>query len=186
MLNKLFERMIRKQEKVTGESADYLRDIRAASPSAFWRFLAFTPLSQHQGPLPLNAACAARVAAIHAEDCGPCLQIIINLALAAGASPELLRAAVNGDLNTMDADSRLAFEFAEAIAKRDLRSEELRPEIETRWGKAGLAELALAIASVRVFPTLKRTMGYGQACQRVHIKKETLDATRPALKVHPA
>ncbi|MBI1261627.1 MAG: hypothetical protein GC184_07865 [Rhizobiales bacterium] len=186
MLNRLFERMIRKTEKQTGESADYLRDISAAAPSAFWRFLAFTPLSQHRGPLPLNAACAARIAAIHAEDCGPCLQITINLALAAGANPDLLRAAVNGDLEAMDADSRLAFRFAEAIAKRDLQSEDLRPDIEARWGKAGLAELALAIASVRVYPTLKRTMGYGQACQRVHIEKETLDATLPALRGHAA
>ena len=48
--------------------------------------------------------------------------------------------------------------------------------IERNWGKAGLAELALEIASVRNYPAMKRALGYGQSCQRVVIEGEVADA----------
>lgn len=183
MLKQLVARMIRSQEKATGESADYLRDLYTASPGGFWRFVMFLPMARQQGALPRPAAVAARIAAIHAEDCGPCLQTVVNMSLAAGASRELLAAAVAGDLDAMGHEARLAYEFADAIVHRDPRAEELRPEIEALWGKQGISELALAIASTRVFPTIKRTMGYAQACHRVTIGREVLDATLPPYKV---
>jgi hypothetical protein len=117
-----------------------------------------------------------RAAAVHAEDCGPCLQTVINLSLAAGARPEILRAAVEENLAAMDEETKLAFEFARLLSARDARSEDLRSAVERRWGKAGLAEIALAIASTRVFPTVKRAMGYAQACQRVVIAGEATNA----------
>src|SRR5690606_23578606 len=110
------------------------------------------------------------------EDCGPCLQTGINLALADGVQPEIIRAAVTGDLASMDERTRTVFEFAQAICTRDIRSEELRARIETWWGKAATVELALIIASARVFPTVKRTLGHGQACLRVTIGNETVRA----------
>lgn len=176
MLKGIIERMIRKQEIATGESADFLRDMYGAAPAGFWRFALFVPMSRFRTALPLDAACAVRIAAVHAEDCGPCLQTVINLSLAAGASPEVLRAAVAGDLAAMDERTRTAFEFARAIAARDIHAEDLRPVIERWWGKAGITEIALAIASTRVFPTVKRAMGYAQACQRVVIEGEETNA----------
>lgn len=176
MLNTLIDRLIRKQEAATGESADFLRDLYAGSPTSFWRFALFLPMSRHRGALPRDAGCAVRIAAVHAEDCGPCLQTVINLSLVAGARPEILRAAVEKNLDAMDEETRLAFEFARYLCARDARSEELRSAVERRWGKAGLAEIALAIASTRVFPTVKRAMGYGQTCQRVVIAGEESDA----------
>lgn len=176
MLKNLIERLICRQEAITGESADFMRDLHAGSPAGFWRFALFVPMSRHRGTLPLNAACAVRIAAVHAEDCGPCLQTVIKLSLDAGASPEILRAAVEENLEPMDEETKLAFEFARHLVARDPRSEDLRSAIERRWGKAGISEIALAIASSRVFPTVKRAMGYGQACQRVVIAGEQTEA----------
>lgn len=182
MLKKLVERLIRKQEAVTGESADFLRDIHAGSPAAFWRFALFVPMNRHRGTLPLDASWAVRIAAVHEEDCGPCLQTVINLSLAAGVNPRIVRAAVSEDLTAMDEETRLAFEFARHLSRRDIRSEDLRVTIERKWGKAGLAEIALAMASTRVFPTLKRAMGYGQACERVVIAGEESNAALQGMK----
>ena len=81
MPNFLIERAIRLQETKTGESADFLRDIWDASPSAFWRFAGFIPMSRFRGHLPVNAIAAACIAAVHAEDCGPCLQTVVTLSL---------------------------------------------------------------------------------------------------------
>lgn len=176
MLKAFVERSLRRQEEITGEPTDFLRDLYVAAPGGFWRFALFIPMSRYRKRLPVEARAVASIAAVHAEDCGPCLQTVVNLASAAGVPASLLRAAVTRDLAAMDERIRTTFEFAEAIAARDVRSEELRPLIESWWGKAAIAELALAIASTRVFPTVKRVMGYGQACSRVTIGHETLRA----------
>ncbi|ABS63341.1 conserved hypothetical protein [Parvibaculum lavamentivorans DS-1] len=178
MLKAFIERLIRQQEIATGESADFMRDIYGAAPGGFWRFVLFVPMSRFRPTLPLDAYCAVRIAAVHAEDCGPCLQTVINLLLAAGATPQVLRAAVAGDLAAMDERTRTAFEFARAIAARDIHADDLRPVIERWWGKAGITEIALAVASTRVFPTVKRAMGYAQSCQRVVIEGEETNARR--------
>jgi hypothetical protein len=176
MLKALLERSFRKQERLTGESADFVRDIYGASPGGFWRFALFTPMAQYRKALPKEAYAVAKIAAGHSEDCGPCLQTCVNLAVAAGVAPEIIRAAVTGDTAAMDERTRTAFEFARAVCAHDIRSEELRPSIEKWWGKAGTVELALVIASSRVFPTVKRALGHGQACSRVVIGHETVRA----------
>jgi alkylhydroperoxidase family enzyme len=176
MLKILVERMMRKQEAMTGESADFVRDVYNVAPGGFWRFAMFTPMSHYRKVLPREAYAVAKIAAGHSEDCGPCLQTCVNLALADGVSPEIVRAAVTGDTAAMDERTRTAFEFAVAVCARDIRSEELRPLIEKWWGKAATVELALVIASSRVFPMLKRALGHGQACLRVTIGHETVHA----------
>ncbi|MCE9651365.1 MAG: hypothetical protein K8R18_17225 [Parvibaculum sp.] len=176
MLKPLLERMFRKQEQLTGESADFIREMYDAAPGGFWRFAMFMPMSRYRRALPKEARVAAGIAAVHSEDCGPCLQTGINLALADGVAPEIIRAAVAGDTAAMDERTRTAFEFAQAICARDIRSEELRPLIEKWWGKAATVELALTIASARTFPTVKRVLGHGQACLRVTIGHETVHA----------
>ena len=182
MLKNMIDRLIRKQEEMTGEGADFMRDLYAGSPAGFWRFALFVPMSRHRGALPVNAASAVRIAAVHAEDCGPCLQTVIKLSIDAGASPKILRAAVEENLAAMDDDTALAFEFARHLVARDPRAEDLRNAVERRWGKAGISEIALAIAATRVFPTVKRAMGYGQACQRVVIAGEEADAALRGMK----
>lgn len=176
MLKTFLERNFRKMEQVTGESADFVRDIYAGAPGGFWRFAMFTPMSHYRKVLPKEAYAVAKIAAGHSEDCGPCLQTCVNLAIADGVAPEIVRAAVTGDTRAMDERTRTAFEFAQAVCNRDIRSEELRPLIEKWWGKAGTVELALVIASSRLFPTVKRALGHGQACLRVTIGSETVRA----------
>ena len=47
---------------------------------------------------------------------------------------------------------------------------ELSEELAQELGRAALVDLALAIASVRVFPTLKRGLGYAQSCSQVTVE----------------
>lgn len=176
MLKALLERGFRKQEEVTGESADFVRDMYNAAPGGFWRFALFTPMAQYRKVLPKEAYAVAKIAAGHSEDCGPCLQTCVNLAVAAGVAPEIVRAAVTGETGAMDERTRVVYEFAQAVCAHDIRSEELRTLIEKWWGKAATVELALVIASSRLFPTVKRALGHGQACSRVTIGHETVQA----------
>ncbi|MBX3494355.1 MAG: hypothetical protein KF899_15420, partial [Parvibaculum sp.] len=142
MFGFLARRLIDAQERFTGSSADYARDLHAGSPAAFWRFTIAMMASRYVKTLPPEVYCVAGFGALRAEDCGPCVQIGVNLALAQGISPAVVRAAATGDTASLSEENRLAFEFAHAVATRDFRAEELRPMIERNWGKAGLAELA--------------------------------------------
>lgn len=167
------------QERMTGESADHMRDVHAGSPAVFWRLTIATALLNHQKALPRDISSVAAIAALRSEDCGPCVQIAVNMALKQGVSPAIVRAAATGALAELSKDTRLAYDFAYAVAASDPRAEDLRALIEQHWGKAGLAEFALVIATVRTYPALKRAMGYARTCQRVTIEGETLEA-------HPA
>ena len=178
MFGFIARRLIAMQEKITGQSANYMRDIYAGSPGVFWRFAFASSLYHYSKALPPEVLSVAGIAAVRAEDCGPCVQIAVNLSLKAGISPAVIRAAATGALEDLNGDNRLAYEFAHAVAVGDIAAEGLRPDIEQRWGKAGLAEIAFAVANTRSYPTLKRAMGYAQTCQRVIIGDETA-ITRP-------
>jgi hypothetical protein len=70
----------------------------------------------------------------------------------------------------MPPDAALGYRFARAVLARDIpRSDHLRQEVISRWRLKGLVSLAFAVASSRVFPTLKYSLGYRNACERVTI-----------------
>jgi hypothetical protein len=85
----------------------------------------------------------------------------------AGVAPAVLRAVLARDERAMSADAALGFRFAEAVLAHDLRADALRDEIVRRWGKHALISLGFAIASARVFPTVKYALGHGQACTQI-------------------
>ncbi len=179
MFNAILERIFFKQEAVTGESADFIRDLHRATPGGFWRFVLFMPMANFRRALPADAYAVAKIAASHSEDCGPCLQTTVNLATAAGVHAQTIRAAVLGEVTAMDERTGTAFAFARAICAHDIVSEELRPRLVEWWGEAGVAELSLAICAARLFPTLKRGLGHSAACQRVRVGQETLSVGAP-------
>ena len=183
MLNTWLEKQFVKMEKATGESADFVRDLRRASPGGFWRFAFFTPMSNYRRALPKEAYGVAKIAASHSEDCGPCLQTTVNLAKADGVSDAIIRAAVTGDVAAMDERTAAAFLFARAVCAHDIEAENIRPQLIEWWGEAGVAELALVICSSRLYPALKRGLGHGEACMRVTVGRETLAVGAPTQKV---
>jgi len=46
----------------------------------------------------------------------------------------------------------------------------LRGSIRLNYGDEGLIEMALAIASCRTFPTIKRALGYAVSCSAVAVR----------------
>src|SRR3546814_2425518 len=68
MLKSLLERMFRKQEEITGESADFVRDMYEGAPGGFWRFALFTPMSHYRRVLPKEAYAVAKIADGHRSE----------------------------------------------------------------------------------------------------------------------
>jgi hypothetical protein len=97
-----------------------------------------------------------------------------------GVAADTLRAIVAGDLRAMPDDVVLAYRFAQASLAHNAAADELRDEIVKRWGKRGLISLAFALASSRVYPTVKYALGHGKACTRLTVAGKPLPVLKEA------
>ncbi|MDQ3800789.1 MAG: hypothetical protein M3384_15180 [Acidobacteriota bacterium] len=166
----LIFRQLDAAEKNLGESVEYLRHIARTSLGAFFKFALFTPLSQHRRKLPVNAYHLARLVATRHEDCGTCVQIVVNVARRERVPVEILRAVVDSRPEDLPPDLRDVYRFADEVVRATYAEEEYRARLRERYGEEGLVELALAIASARVFPVTKRALGYALSCSKVEVR----------------
>ncbi len=162
-------RLIDYAERKFGENLDYMRDIAGSSPGAFYKFGLFLAFAKHRKAAPLDAYFLASIGALQHEDCGPCLQIAVNEALAAGVSPVILSAAISGGAG-LSPDQKLYLEFGRAVSANAPEAEELRLKVAEKLSLAAMVDLAIAVASARVFPALKRGLGRAQSCALVQVK----------------
>jgi hypothetical protein len=144
---------------------------------AFWKLQG---MSQYRKDVPRDAWYAAALVGSLSEDCGPCTQLGITMAERDGVAADTLRAIVAGDLRAMPDDVVLAYRFAKASLAHDAAADELRDEIVKRWGQRGLISLAFALATTRVYPTVKYALGHGKACSRVTVAGKPLPVLKEA------
>jgi hypothetical protein len=169
MLRWLIERRIAAFERAHDYDMGYAREILAAGVGAFRRFSPTLKMTDYNDGVPRDAFAAAKLAATLAEDCGPCAQLVSDLAAGDGVAPTVLRGVLTGDLAAMGADAALAYRFTRAVLSHDLEADSHRAEIERRWGRNAVVSLALAIAGSRIYPTVKYALGRGTACARVRV-----------------
>ncbi len=169
MISTLVERHLRTAESELGESMDFLRDIYRASPAAYLKYVLFMPMSAHHRSLPAAVLHVARLTASLEEDCGSCAQIAINQALKDGIDPEMLNALVHGRPERLPDELIDVHLFVRAVITHNSREAELRQTMASRYGPAGMVDLAFAIAGARVYPTVKRVFGHGESCARLRV-----------------
>src|SRR6516164_4225158 len=160
MLRRLILARIATAEKEWGVPLEYCRFIVRVSLRAFFKFAKFLAVDEYRRVLPPGPCYVARIVALRHEDCGTCVQIAVNQAKKAGVPPELLRAVLDGKLDALPEEVREGNDFAEAVLRANGDDDGWRERIRLRYGDEGLIEMALAIATCRVFPTIKRALGY--------------------------
>jgi alkylhydroperoxidase family enzyme len=163
MISRLFDHAITKQEQALGVTLDYLREIAKVSKAGLLKLALLGPLGNHRKRLPKAAFHLARIVATQEEDCGACVQIAVNLALRDGVPLQYLRSTLERHYGELPGFLQEVCEFAESVSK-GWDHPDARAKINERFGAEGLTELAFAIAAARVFPTIKRAMGYAQSC----------------------
>lgn len=62
------------------------------------------------------------------------------------------------------------YRFAAAVAAGTAEAAVLGERIEARLGRTAQVDLALAIATSRFFPTVKRGLGYARSCSLVPVR----------------
>ena len=170
MLRWLFRRKLAAEEKKLGESMDYLRHIVDVSPVAFLRFASILPFANSRRALPKEAWYVAQIVSLKREDCGPCLQITVNLAQQDRVDSDMIRAVLDGDTDQLSDELAEVYAFAESVADADVDPIDLREKMKNRYGDRGLIELSYAIAGSRIPPTVKRVLGFAKTCKEVDLK----------------
>lgn len=152
----------------------YLHHLRRVDTGAFLRAGLLNLVSAHRGGVPAAPLFAARLRAALAEDCGPCVQLVANMAVEAAVDPAIVAGILRDDPGALPGEVALVLAFTEAVLARDPQADRLREDIAARWGERGVAAIALAIGTSRVYPCLKHALGYGRACSRVTIAEQSL------------
>lgn len=158
----------------------YLKAMLRESPKAFFSFTKIFDVSRHREAAPPAAVFAAKLVGALVEDCGPCTQLVVNMAREAKMAPADIEAVLRRDTEAMSSDTALGFRFAEAIAFRLPEEDEVRDAVRAAWGEKGVIDLSLAFAIARVWPTLKAGMGYAKACRRVTVDGRSVDVLKRA------
>jgi hypothetical protein len=178
MIRYVFNKMLLAMKRRYDYDVRYMQDILKTDLGAFLKFIGFQTMSSHRGNLPAGPLFAARIRAIIWDDCGPCTQLIVNMALEAKVSADIVRGIVDRDLEQLPEDIALVVEFTELVLAHNPEADDLREKIQALWGNEGLIAIAYGISSSRVYPALKYTLGYGKACSRVTVNDLSLAPNR--------
>jgi hypothetical protein len=152
----------------------YMENMLQQNPTLFLKFASLALLSSHRRGIPRAPLWTARIRAALWEDCGPCVQLVCNMAIEDGVDPAVVAAVVAADLATLDGDCVLALQFTESVLARDPGAEQLRERVRLAWGEDGILSLAMGISTSRVYPTVKYVLGHGLTCSRVHIEQRNV------------
>jgi hypothetical protein len=170
MVSTFFRRSIRAFERRWGYDGSYMHEILdEAGPGAVVPLEFLGRVSRYRKHVPASVYFAAKIAASIEADCGPCAQLAVTMAEAAGVDRATLRALAASDPGALGADERLAYDFARATLTREAGSDELRAGVLARWGRRGLVSLAYGIVAGQAFPTFKAAIGHATACTRLHV-----------------
>ena len=154
--------------------AGYMRHVLRANPWSLMKFALGTQALDRKAA-PAELLVAAGLVGTLQEDCGPCVQVGVDIATAGGVDPVILRAIIAGDEAAMGETAALGYRFARASLARDMEAcDPLRDEIVRRFGDKALVAVGLALTASRMYPTLKYALGYGKACSRVQVGGEAV------------
>jgi hypothetical protein len=167
MIREFLHAQINKFGRAFRYDVTYMHDIADISPGAAYKLSRLPHFYKYRGPKAGQPVWTGALLASTLEgDCGPCAQLVIDMALAGGADAETLQACAEG--RPQDAGAMgLGYRFANAAIAGDLAADSLRREIEAEFGKKAALSCAFAAASGRIYPVLKRGIGHGQSCTRL-------------------
>lgn len=180
MIRLLIEPWLHRMARRYDYDVTYLTAMLRTSMRGFLKFSKLFDLARHREAAPAAAIHAAKLVGAMAEDCGPCVQLVVNLAREARVDPADINAVLRRDAGAMSPDAALGFRFAEAVAWRLPEEDDLREAVRTTWGDKGVLDLAFALAIGRVFPMTKAAMGYAKACRRVTVDGRAVDVVKRA------
>jgi hypothetical protein len=173
-------RSLRAFAKRYGYDVSYLEAMLNESPAAFFKFAPIMKAAAHREAVPIDASFAAKIVGALAEDCGPCTQLVVDMALEAGMAKDQIEAVLRRDPRAMNDATMLGFRFADAVVRRSANDDEFRDAVRAQWGPKGVIDLTMALQLGRMFPMVKAGLGYAKECRRVSVNGHNIDVVKQA------
>src|SRR4029453_4069346 len=85
-----------------GYDVSYLQMMLDQSPAAFFKFAPVMKAAAHREVAAAAASFAPQIAAALAEDCGPCTQLVVDMARESGMPKDQIEAVLRRDPRTMN------------------------------------------------------------------------------------
>lgn len=181
MLSWFIGRKLDAFERAYAYDMSYAREILAESPKALLTWLRATQLTTWHEGVPKDVWYAARLTVLLEEDCGPCTQLLVTMAERDGVDPFILQALIERRYGALDEGLAIAARFGAAVARAEPEAAALRERLVELYGRRTLIALGFGIVASRLYPTLKRALGYDRECRRVVIAgKGVAPGRRPA------
>jgi hypothetical protein len=156
-------RMIRDFGRHYEYDVSFLEELMDNSPQAFRAFEAAMPMARVARAAPAEAVFIVKIAAMRAQDCGPCTELNLKMAREAGVAENVIRGALHGGRG-LTGEQRDLHDCARGVALGEELDPALLPRLQARWGGEAVAELAVNIVAAGIYPTLKRALGHAQSC----------------------
>ena len=179
MLKVLLNQFVARMERQWRYDAGYMHRMIDISTGAALKFAVVTSLVERRAAPP-EALAAAGLAGTLAEDCGPCTQLCVDMALEAGMARDQIEAVLRRDLKAMSPDVALGFQFADAVVRHSADDDVYRHAVRARWGEKGVIDLAMGLQMGRLFPMMKLALGYARECRRVSVAGHQVDVIKQA------
>jgi hypothetical protein len=173
-------RMLRGFAKRYGYDTSYAEAMLNEAPSAFFKLAPLMKAAEHREAVPVETSFAAKLTGALAEDCGPCTQLCVDMALEAGMAKDQIEAVLRRNVKAMTPDVALGFRFADAIVRRSVEDDAYREAVRARWGDKGVIDLAMGLQMGRLFPMMKLALGYAKECRRVSVDGHQVDVIKQA------
>ena len=173
-------RMLRSFRKRYGYDTSYLDMLLKVSPAAFFKLAPLMKASAHREVIPVETKFAAAITGASSEDCGPCTQLTVDMALEAGMAKDQVEAVLRRNVGAMTEATALGFHFADAIVHHAIDDDKYRDAVRARWGEKGVIDLAMTLQLGRMFPMLKLALGYARECRRVTVDGHQVDVIKQA------
>lgn len=178
MINWLIRRRIEAFERTFDYDMSYARELLGVDRRAFLAWARVMGVSRYRRDVPPDVYYAAKLMGTVAEDCGPCTQLMVAMALREGVPPATLSAIIERRDRELSEQVLLGVRFAEAVLTRSSEADALRRDVVRRWGPRALVSLAFALTAARLYPTLKYALGYAHTCQKVVVQGQPLAVIR--------
>src|SRR5262249_22736538 len=134
----------------------------------------------HRKVVPVDASFAAKITGALHEDCGPCTQLVVDMALEAGMPNDQIEHVLNRRTSQMNEATRTGFRFAKAVCERSADEDDTREAVRAKWSNEGLVELTLGLQVGRIFPMVKAGLGFARECRRVVVRGRNVDVVKQA------
>ena len=151
-------------------NVDYMREMLEIAPEAYATFEAFLPMANFVKSTPLEVMNVAKITAMKYQDCSDCFQLILDMAVEVGVDKEIIKSLVFHDGEGLSDELKDVRKFTLAVLENRGIDEELQSKMTEKYSRDVMMELGLAIASMQVFPIIRRTVNAFKSCNIMELK----------------